>query len=1282
MKQQIGRMMGSGTKGHRSRANRLRQLRLESLETRQLLAGDLAHNYLIAEDVNEDFMVSPIDALLIINRMNSGNSEGEQAAPLGKLDVNADGILSANDVLRVINRLNAEGENMPLMQYSYQFVDTTGSVITSAPAGAAFQLQVFVQDLRPTLSSVVASVDTIDSTASQNSNMAGGNRITVESSNVFNLGDDIQIGSFETEIVGFIFFDPDGNPATANNVKTNTILLRGALPTAVTAGTTVSVTTPSPAAWGVFSAAQDLGLTGVGTIVEPVLDPFLPFSENIHWADVYANNRLGLMGTNEAEEFFNELAAFKSQVPAFNPADPTAKELFYTLDFKALAAGTVTFNPNRPENVAPNTGRENSLFRSTTALPTDPANSLVDFGAPFNFTITADATAPVAMNDTLTINEDNSLVIGANVLANDTVTDPRTLTVTSVSGISGVTVGTISGTTYTPPANFFGTDRITYIATDSTGLQSGVATVTINVTPVNDAPNAFNDSLSVDEGSVDNVLDVLADNGFGADNAGPANETSDTITITRVGTDGGTTFTTANGGSVSIASGGAAVIYTPATTFVGTDTFTYTITDSGGLTSTATVTVEVAPGTLPRARRDTGTGAEGTSVSVAVLANDSTNPGATAILKDGFTNGTHGTVTRSSTDSNVLVYTPNNANFYGTDTFTYIMNDDSGLGLDSVGTVAITITDVNDPVELSDDDFATNEDTPLTIAISTLLSNDSPGAGEKAGDPAGSSPPQTLSFVPAGLSALTAGGSVAVVGDDVVFTPTANFNGEFRFKYTAQDNGVPVSSADATVVVTVTPVNDAPIATDDSFSGTEDTVLVIPAGNSSVAAGNVLFNDSPGPNETGLLTVTGVGTATGTSATTAHGSVTFDGTNLNYTPAANFNSADGTVDTFVYFIRDTEGATASATVTITVAAVNDKPVGAADTVTGFRDVPISISAAQLLANDNPGGGADEASQTLSIAEVFNGDTAQGSVVLNTDGSLTYTPQAGVTGTSSFEYTVRDSGGAVSDRIVVTVIVEEFVPSSIEGRITDDGESQRAIGGITLKLTGVTEQGQAIAPVTKMSRADGTYSFTGLGPGTYSLSYVLPSFLNGGNAVSVHENIVIDDPAGTTVSGKNFAVSGSLELSNVDQAAAYQLVIANFASSHRTLGSAPQAATEAQNVVGAYFGIGGDNTAMWFALPPTLDGPLAGKVQFAELVLASDAQQAYLSVVDSSHVVTTRVLSAANRDYFVIKDRDGSMLVGINKVPTAYEIVDPATPPFNANKYLDAVDAFFSQEDWD
>ncbi len=1284
MKKQIGRMMGSTSKSHRSRANRLRNLRLESLEGRQLLAADLGveHNFLIAEDVNQDFIVSPIDALLIINKMNRGNSEGEQNLSSAKVDVNADGILSAVDVLRVINRLNAEGEgSMPLMRYSYQFVDPlTSAAISQVSVGSDFQLKVFVQDLRPLLSSTVANVDTVDPTVSAGtnpnspgqSNIAGSRKLTFDSSTVFNVGDDIQIGGFTTEIISFVFFDPDGDPNTQNSVRTNTANLRAALPQTVTAGTTVNVTIPSPAAWGVFSAAQDLGITNL-PLVDYLEGAF--FSEGILWADIFANNRLGSEGANVVDEYFNELTAFKNQVPPFNATNPTNPELLYSLNFKAVSQGTVTFNPNAAET----SGRENSLFRNTTALPAD----MVDFGAPFSLTITADPTAPVANDDSLSVLEDNSIVLGENVTGNDTVTSPRTISITAVTAISGVTQGTINGTTYTPPSNFFGTDRVTYFVTDSTGLASGLATVTINVNSVNDAPNAFNDSLSVDEGSVDNVLDVLANNGFGADNAGPANETSDSITITRVGgAAGGTTFTTANGGTVSIAAGARTLLYSPEASFVGDDTFTYTITDTGGLTATATVTVDVAPAVLPRARRDTGSGAENTSVAVSVLDNDTANAGATFVLKS-FSAGAHGTVSRQSSDVtsagfNILVYTPSDANFYGTDTFTYVINDSSLVGPDSTGTVAITITDVNDSPILADDSAVTSEDTAVAIAISILLSNDSPGAGETTNTPV-----QTLTLK--SVSPLTAGGgSVAIVGSDVVYTPADDFNGQFLFSYTAEDNGSPVLEGTATVTVSVSAVNDSPLANGDFVNGTEDTLLVIPAGNTSIVDGNVLFNDSPGggADEAGqTLTVTGV-----SSPSARGGVVSLVGSNINYTPASNFNGTD----TFTYSISDGQGGTATGTVTVNVAAVNDLPIAVADSATGFKDIPLVIQVSALLGNDSPGGGTDEAGQTLSIAAVTATASTNGQVVLNTNGTITYVPNTGFTGSASFEYTLRDSGGATSQG-TVNVTVQEFVPSSISGIVYEDSDVDHAIdtierkmGGIRVTLTGTSAQGQAIVPQHQITLADGSYSFDGLGPGTYTLSYSLPTFLRSA-ASTAHRNILIDNPAGLNVTGQNFAVSGGIDLTNVEQPATYQQVINQFSSSRHPITSPSQVATDPQNVIGALFAIEGDNTAMWYALPNGLPGPELGEVQIAELVLAGSGAdlRAYLTVVDSNHVTTTRTLSAANREFFVIYDRDGNALVGIQRImpSSAFQVVNTATPPFNASRYLDSVDEVFAQEGW-
>jgi len=142
-----------------------RGLMAERLEERSLLAGDLTAfhsdywNSTKPTDVNADGMVSPNDALAIINRINAFGShsltqgaggEGESGGKMMYVDVNNDGFLSPVDALAVINRLNAEGQAPPLAKYTVQTIDAAGNPISSISQGQDFYLQFIGQDLRPT----------------------------------------------------------------------------------------------------------------------------------------------------------------------------------------------------------------------------------------------------------------------------------------------------------------------------------------------------------------------------------------------------------------------------------------------------------------------------------------------------------------------------------------------------------------------------------------------------------------------------------------------------------------------------------------------------------------------------------------------------------------------------------------------------------------------------------------------------------------------------------------------------------------------------------------------------------------------------------------------------------------------------------------------------------------------------------------------------------------------------------------------------------------------------
>ena len=196
-----------------------------------------------------------------------------------------------------------------------------------------------------------------------------------------------------------------------------------------------------------------------------------------------------------------------------------------------------------------------------------------------------DPSPPVALDDTYSGTEGTVLTVaGSGVLGNDTDVDAgATITVTSFDGSSAsggaVTVASDGAFTYTPVADFTGSDTFTYTITDDTGLTDS-AVVTIEVGGVNDPPVALDDTYS---GTEDSVLTVAGSGVLGNDTD---IDTGATITVTSF--DG----SSASGGTVTVASDGA-FTYTPVADFNGSDTFTYTITDDTGLTDSAVVTIEV-----------------------------------------------------------------------------------------------------------------------------------------------------------------------------------------------------------------------------------------------------------------------------------------------------------------------------------------------------------------------------------------------------------------------------------------------------------------------------------------------------------------------------------------------------------------------------------------------------------------------------------------------------------------------------------------------------------------
>ncbi|MEZ0342902.1 Ig-like domain-containing protein, partial [Mycobacterium sp. pV006] len=591
----------------------------------------------------------------------------------------------------------------------------------------------------------------------------------------------------------------------------------------------------------------------------------------------------------------------------------------------------------------------------------------------------------VAIDDTNTGTEDGAPVTG-NVLDNDRDQNvdgqDETLTVTPVAGGTttnggSYTIDEAGNYSYVAAPDFNGEDSFTYTVSD--GVSSSTGTVTISIAAANDPVVAIDDTNTGTEDSAPvtgNVLDNDRDQNVDG--------TDETLTVTPVASG-----TTTNGGSYTIDEAGN-YTYVAAPDFNGTDSFEYTVSD-GATTATGTVTISIAAVNDPVvAIDDINTGTEdGAPVTGNVLTNDrdqnvdGTDETLTVTQISGTT--TNGGTYTIDAEGN-YTYTPA-TNFNGDDTFTYTVSDGASF---STGTVTISIAAIDDPITAVDDIAVGVEDAGAVTG--NVLTNDR--------DQNVDGPDEILVVSP--VSGVTAnGGSYSIdAHGNYTYTPGLNFNGEDSFTYTVSDG---VSSSTGTVTISIAAVNDPVVAIDDTNTGTEDDAPV---------TGNVLDNDRDqnvdGQDET--LTVTPV--AGGTTANGGTYSLDAEG-NYTYTPGLNFNGTDS----FEYTVSDGT-TTATGTVTISIAAVNDPVVAIDDTNTGTEDgAPVT---GNVLTNDRDQN-VDGTDETLTVTPVVSGTTTNGGTYsLDAEGNYTYTPGLNFNGIDSFEYTVSDGVSSSTGTVTISI----------------------------------------------------------------------------------------------------------------------------------------------------------------------------------------------------------------------------------------------------------------------
>src|SRR5450830_197979 len=615
----------------------------------------------------------------------------------------------------------------------------------------------------------------------------------------------------------------------------------------------------------------------------------------------------------------------------------------------------------------------------------------------------------------------------SGVPLNATITDGTPgHTFTATAGNQSVDISDWNKATlvFNPAENANGLVNLTVTATAQDGAadpKSESITLPINVIAVNDAPEAMATTATGSEDQVQGIEVKLS----ATDIDGLANVKSFTVGTSS----NGTFFTDAAmtkpvTGAIDATNGEATVYFKPNANFNGTADFTYTATDSGNadgsnpLTSTpANGTITVTPvNDAPVAADTTATGAEDPSVGIAVKLSATDVDGVADVKSCTVGTPTNGTfytdaaMTKPVTGSmdavngEATVYFKPNADFHGTANFTYTATDGGNADGSNPLTSApangtIIVTAVNDAPVAAETAATGAEDPSVGIAVK-LSATDVDSPTDVKSFTVGT-PTNGTFYTDAAMTKPVTGSIDAVNGEATVyFKPNADFHGTADFTYTATDGGnadgsSPLTSAPANGTITVTPVNDAPTASNGHIESNEDTPVELKwstFGVNDVDSTNLKVVFTSLPNGAIEYKVDGVwvqlGAAdlkTDTSAGKAFSQADFDNHNVRYSPAANESGDSSFGNTGVgnkqgdyteLKFQATDGLANSGTQTITVDIhpVTDVPVV---TVGSFGDVPTGLTIQTWIGGNLPGAlgtNGNGVVQSSDLIRVINAQT--------------------------------------------------------------------------------------------------------------------------------------------------------------------------------------------------------------------------------------------------------------------------------------------------------------------
>ncbi|HDM8144664.1 TPA: tandem-95 repeat protein [Vibrio harveyi] len=675
--------------------------------------------------------------------------------------------------------------------------------------------------------------------------------------------------------------------------------------------------------------------------------------------------------------------------------------------------GTYTFAPNENFN-----GDVNFSFDVSDGTDTVSAN--------IDVSVTPVDDAPVSGNLAYSVDEDGSIRLSQEQLlsqASDVEGDALTASDLSVDGNATVTQNDDGSFTITPDADFNGDIDISFDISDGTNTVQATADLTVN--PINDLPVPQDQQFSVEE---DGTLqftdaDLLA---------GATDIEGDNLTVEGVSYDGGDGILTDNGNGT--------YTFAPNENFNGDVNFSFDVSD-GTDTVSANIDVSVTPvddapvsGNLAYSVDEDGS----IRLSQEQLLSQASDVEGDALTASNLSVDGNATVTQNDDGSFTIMP---DADFNGDIDISFDISD----GTNTVqATADLTVNPINDLPVPQVQQFSVEEDGTLQFTDADLLA----GATDIEGD--------DLSVT--GISYEGTDGVLTDNGDGTYsFAPNENFNGDVNFSFDVSDGTDTVS---ANVDVSVTPVNDPPVAGSTSYTVHEDNSITISdaqlLANSSDLEGDVSIDSVSYSGSDGVLQINGDGTYT-------------------FSPNENFNG-EVTLDVVV---ADEEGATDVTTAGITVLEVNDPPVAGPTSYTIDEDSVLTFSESQVLLN------ASDVEGDVELVGISY-DGPDGIFTVNDDGTCSFAPNENFNGQVQLDVTIRDEDGAEVDTVInvnVLPINDAPVSGDLAYSVDEDGAitlsqeqllSQASdIEGDDLTASDLTVDGNA----TVTANDDGSFTIT-------------------------------------------------------------------------------------------------------------------------------------------------------------------------------------------------------------